>query len=273
MTTKLVPLYRDWLCYLSRRKSEGTVHIYAHWVRRFIAHIQSIHQNLPTTSDVEKYLTQSLIGRKNSTVNVQLAAIKNFFNWVESLDLGIENVARSIKPFKITPTESRTVTDTEYERILLITRNNTNLHNAIQFLGNTGLRESEFRSITWDSFNVDCSFARIIGKGRKQRHVPLNNTCRTILVDRSNPLRPAFVEPYLKVGSFWTACQPVAQRARIKPFGSHALRHFFATRLIKAGISLPIVSRILGHSSTVTTEQVYVHLCQDDLQVTDCLEF
>jgi len=273
MLASLPELYRDWLSYLSHRQSDQTVQIYGHWVGRFISHIQSIHQKPPTTSEIEKYITQSLIHRKNSTVNVQIAAIKSFYRWIESLNLGIENAARSIKALKTTPSESRFITSDEYEQILLVTKNRPNLHSAIQFLGNTGLRETEFRSLTWACFNADSTFVRIIGKGRKKRHVPLNDTCRQLLADKSNSHRPDFVQPFLRAGNFWSACQAIAQRARIEPFGSHALRHFFATRLIKAGVPLSIVSRILGHSSTAITERVYVHLLIDDLQVTDCLEF
>ncbi len=59
----------------------------------------------------------------------------------------------------------------------------------------------------------------------------------------------------------------------IKSFGAHADRHFFATQLIRKGVSIYKVSKILGHSSVQTTESTYVHLMPVDLLgITDVLD-
>ena len=59
----------------------------------------------------------------------------------------------------------------------------------------------------------------------------------------------------------------------MKKFGSHAIRHFFATELIRKGVSIYKVSRILGHAFVKTTESIYVHLMPIDLLgITDVLD-
>lgn len=59
----------------------------------------------------------------------------------------------------------------------------------------------------------------------------------------------------------------------MKKFGSHAIRHFFATQLIRKGVSIYKVSKILGHSSVKITESCYIHLVPVDLLgITDVLD-
>ena len=119
-------------------------------------------------------------------------------------------------------------------------------------------------------------FIRIFGKGRKQRVVPLNHTCRQILEqykgDNGDGTIPIAQRYPSKEGLYWM-CRKINRNAKLEPFGLHAFRHFFATKLIRKGVSLIKVSKILGHSSVKTTEKVYCHLIPIDLiGETDCLE-
>lgn len=213
-----------------------------------ISHIRPEH--------IERYL--SGLNLSNKTKNLHLAAIRAFFNWVE-VNYDISSPARKVGFLSCPPAEQRIVSHSEYHR--LIKYNTGQIRDCIIFLANTGLRAAEFVNLSPESFSND--FVTVIGKGKKKRSIPLNPAVKEIL--------PTLKLPKNKV-ALWRLCQKAAHNANVKPFGSHALRHYFATQLYNNGIELSKISRLLGHSSTVVTEKIYIHFSDNDLiGVTDVL--
>lgn len=262
----LSDLIMQWLAHIKERFTSKTVDQYIYCIERYNQSISCFPAN---ANELEKYITNFASHHGARTTNAHLTAIKSFYKWAENF--GVENVSRSVHFLKTSPPKVRCLSEKEYELVLDFSKGN--LHNAIQFLGNTGLRESEFRGVTWQNFSPDFQFVHINGKGRKLREVPLNDTCRQLLSIQHKGTQPDFVNIFKVQHSFYNSCCDLADRVRIPHFGSHAIRHFFATRLIRAGVSLPKVSRILGHANTLITEQTYLHLVPADLQVTNCLRF
>lgn len=256
----------DWFDYITHRLTPETVNLYMGIIDRYN---QSVTQFPPNANELEKYITALAAHRKARTVNSHLTAIKSFYRWAEKQ--GLDNISKPIEFLKESPSKTRCLSEQEYELILQFSTGN--LHKAIQFLGNTGVREAEFRKITWHSFSPDYQFVRIDGKGRKRREVPLNGVCRAVLASPQIGDQPDFILTYRRPHSIYFRFGQLAERVKIERFGPHALRHFFATRLIRAKVPLPIVSRILGHANCLITERCYLHLCPADLQVTDCLRF
>ena len=135
-------------------------------------------------------------------------------------------------------------------------------------MGNTGLRREEFRNLKWSDIDSQLRFIRVSGKGRKQRIVPLNETCREILKKYPH----LSTNEYLQIsrrypggeGSFWL-CRRLSKHLGIPQFGVHAIRHYFATEMIKRGVNIYKLSKILGHNSVITTQNIYVHLLPFDL--------
>jgi len=85
--------------------------------------------------------------------------------------------------------------------------------------------------------------------------------------------KPNFQDVQMNVSIFsQMAYENNSNWAGIERFGPHAIRHFFATRLMRQGVPLAKISKILGHASIKTTEQIYIHwLPKDVLGLTDCL--
>jgi integrase/recombinase XerD len=111
------------------------------------------------------------------------------------------------------------------------------------------------------------------GKGNKARTVPLNDICRDVLERNRVDDTFAFLQRWGSRSGHNALCRRLAGRASIEPFGPHALRHYFATRLIREGIPMKVVSLILGHSSIAMTEQIYCHIAPVDLiGITDRLD-
>jgi site-specific recombinase XerD len=270
----LSDLIEIWFDYIELRFSPMTVIMYKLALKQFLSTLPAkTPKDSITPLHIEKYINYLVkTNHTNRTANCYLIAIRSFFRWAVNY-YQIDNPAACIPKLIERPPKYRCLSQGEYQKIIDVTQGVENA--ALQFLGNTGLRRNEFRSLTYANFTTN--FIQIIkGKGHKKRLVPLNNVCKELLqkYSQNGNLVPPFVDKFQHRESLYYLCQKLARQVSIPSFGPHALRHFFATRLIRAGISLIKVSKILGHSSITITEKIYVHLIPEDLLgVTDCLEF
>lgn len=137
----------------------------------------------------------------------------------------------------------------------------------------TGLRVSELVSLKLADVNLDAGYVRTMGKGGKQRLVPLGEVAADAIRDYVRDVRDALVKdprqpalfltprgkPMTRQG-FWKLLGAYARaagiRARISP---HKLRHSFATHLIERGADLRAVQAMLGHAD-ISTTQIYTHV-------------
>ena len=221
-------------------------------------------------------------GRVAATSNRHLTPIKSFCRWL-SLNYKMLNIAADIHNMKEDPPRTRFLTRSEYQKAVRAAPEYIRVH--IVFIANTGLRASEFARLTWRCVSEMGDSITITGKGRKRRTVPLNETCRAILTKiKPKKVRinsPIFISKSSKHSlqgeatsrkALLQQCKSVAKLAGIESFGSHALRHYFATQLLLSGVPMAKVSHLLGHASVKTTEQRYIHILPSDLHgLTDCL--
>jgi integrase/recombinase XerD len=148
----------------------------------------------------------------------------------------------------------------------------------LELLYAAGLRISEALNLDGEDLSIDGGFVRVIGKGDRERLVPVGDVAiewlrRWIDEDRPDLLAKSHVNPErggpLFIGDrggrlarqqAWRALKDAARRAalsdRVSP---HTLRHSFATHLLENGADLRIVQELLGHASIRTT-QLYTHL-------------
>jgi site-specific recombinase XerD len=210
---------------------------------------------------IRGYLSRLLDhGNKNRTCNAHLTVIKSFCRYLhETYD--VPNPTDKVRMLKEEPADARCLTKEEYEKVLAIAP--PVAKNRLMFLANTGLRASEFASLKPDSVNDDLTALTIIGKGRKRRTIPLNELARKLWPE---------IEPASRK-ALWFQFRGLARKAKVPPFGPHALRHYFATQLLLAGVPIIKVSMVLGHSSVKTTQACYAHILPADLKhITDVLE-
>lgn len=136
----------------------------------------------------------------------------------------------------------------------------------------TGLRVSELVSLQVADANLNASYVRVTGKGRKQRMVPLGDVARERIAAYLDGGRPHFLKdprqsalfltgrgkPMTRQG-FWKLLQGYARAAGIAETSPHKLRHSFATHLIERGADLRAVQAMLGHAD-ISTTQIYTHV-------------
>jgi len=143
----------------------------------------------------------------------------------------------------------------------------------------TGMRVSESTDLKTNNVNLDIGFLRCIGKGNKERVIPLgkkaihsinrylefsrahflkNKTSEFIFLNRSGNK--------LSRQSIWKLIKQYAKEAKIKkPIKVHTLRHSFATHLLERGADLRSVQEMLGHSN-ISTTQIYTHIDKERLK-------
>ncbi len=143
----------------------------------------------------------------------------------------------------------------------------------------TGLRVSELVTLELSQLNLEAGFLTVVGKGRKERAVPIGRQARQALLDYLEQVRPLILgkrlSPHVFVTrrggkmtrqSFWQRLRKVADRAEVRQrLSPHTLRHAFATHLVEGGADLRAIQMMLGHSDISTTE-VYTHVARERLR-------
>jgi len=160
-------------------------------------------------------------------------------------------------------------------RVVLETRDAA----MVELVYATGLRVSEVVSLKVNQLNLEAGYLTVIGKGRKERAVPVGQYARERLQTYLADARPALLRgrtsPFLFVT---TRARPMTRqafavllrkrvlRASVKAKVSpHTLRHAFATHLVEGGADLRAVQMMLGHADIATT-QVYTHVARERLR-------
>lgn len=137
----------------------------------------------------------------------------------------------------------------------------------------TGLRVSELVNLTVDDLHLERGFLKTMGKGKKERIVPIGRTAlQSIqyymatareLLRKGRCTQSLFVTRLGKAMSrqmFWKLLKELSRRAQIKKdLSPHVLRHSFATHLVQRGADLRSVQAMLGHAD-ISTTQIYTHL-------------
>jgi len=149
----------------------------------------------------------------------------------------------------------------------------------LELLYATGMRASEAADLKLDGLNFQIGYLRCIGKGRKERIIPVHDQALTLLKEYLQELRPKLLgekqcehvfisrtgRPLSRI-EIWRIVRKAAVSAGMKgKITPHTLRHCFGTHLLQGGADLRSVQEMLGHAD-VTTTQIYTHVDQEHLR-------
>ena len=246
----------------------------------------------PLTSPARRlrgYLSYLVRARyKDRTINRRLSALRKFYEWLERRG-EVPSAAFASVPGRAQKKElPRTMNDEQLARLIAScdTSSAEGMRDAafVETLYATGARISEVSALTIGDVDTAVGQARLFGKGRKQRIVPLYDRAVEALVAYTNGPRHALVarrkrgEPVdaLFVSTRGNAMSADALRREFKrlmsvagldsSLGPHSVRHTYATELLSGGADLKTVQELLGHESLATT-QIYTHLSVDRLKL------
>ncbi|MHB8405641.1 MAG: site-specific tyrosine recombinase XerD [Gammaproteobacteria bacterium] len=149
----------------------------------------------------------------------------------------------------------------------------------LELLYATGLRVSELVTLRIDQINLRQGVVRVLGKGKRERLVPIGEEAQTWIEKYLSAARPEIIgmqqsdylfatrrSDHMTRQAFWHIIKRYAQKAGISmAMSPHTLRHAFATHLLNHGADLRVVQMLLGHSD-VSTTQIYTHVARERLK-------
>ena len=220
--------------------------------------------------------------RPRSTAR-QLSSFRRFFRYLVREGLISEDPTAQIAMPKIGRSLPKSLTEEEVESLLaapvvrdpLGSRDRT----MLEVLYATGLRVSELVNLRYEQVNLNQGVIRILGKGNRERLIPLGDEAvrwltefvrvarDEILLERQTDyLFPTRRGDRMTRQAFWHIIKRYARKAGIaKGLSPHTLRHAFATHLLNHGADLRVVQILLGHSDLSTT-QIYTHVASERMK-------
>lgn len=222
-------------------------------------------------------------GKSSATIARHIAAIRSFHRFLIREQMVHQDPSLHIE----TPKKERKLPDIlslkEIETLLTVNGNSPLIIRnkaMLELLYATGLRVSELISLKLSDIHLTMGFVQCLGKGSKERIVPLGNAAkkavedylqhaRELLVKRKNDENVLFVNQHgrpLSRQGFWKILKTRARDAGIKKgITPHTLRHSFATHLLENGADLRVVQEMLGHVD-ISTTQIYTHVTKARLK-------
>lgn len=267
-----------WTTFLFQRGfSRGTIYQYRRHVKKLLA-----WDSYADLISIESHISQLReSGLSNSSLGLHIQAIKNYFDFLESHNLWPDNPARHVLLPKRNSKE-RAVPSIEDMRRLLSLDMTPKDRLILHLFLDTGFRLSELTAINIDHIDMVNQEITVIGKGSKQRTVPISpSICQ--LLDQYIPdvmkaqegrsvkwLFPARrgdnSQGHVVIHSMQRRLSDLCNRAAVGHFTPHQLRHFFATYQIRDGADIKAVSKMLGHASVATTLNIYHHVDRDEIK-------
>ena len=234
-------------------------------------------ENISNKDIINFFVTLQELGLTNSTIARKRSSIRSFLKFLidEDLDIlaDIDDIP-SIKPSQRLPD---VLNVNQMLKLLdsIETEKPTDMRNKamLELMYATGIRISETINLSMHDVYWDEKLVRVLGKGGKQRVVPIAqeslkylkkyfNSARTILrkdKDTDILFLNRFGNKLSRMG-VWKVIDKISQEAGIsKHVSPHTFRHSFATHLLEAGANLRVVQMLLGHSS-INTTQIYINI-------------
>jgi len=283
--------------YSEKGYSENTCRAYLHDLKEFASFIFSswFSENMSETEaesfradQVDGLMIRGYLGflhkkNKKATIARKLSAIRSFFRYLVKHGVILENPVELI----LTPKQEQTIpaylpVDDMFRLLDSIKADNlAGLRNRAIFetLYSCGLRVSELSGMNLFDVDFTKSVIRVLGKGDRERIVPIGRKALEAIKDYRQRLReesgiseetnaPLFLnknQGRLTVRSIGRILDKTAKECGLlTPVSPHALRHTFATHMLDAGADLRVVQELLGHKSLSTTQK-YTHVSIDRL--------
>jgi integrase/recombinase XerD len=235
-------------------------------------------------ADVQAYLGYKYARKARATSAARLlSSLKRFYRYLVRTGRIAVDPTLTVAGPKLPRGLPKTLTESDVEALLAApdVRDAVGLRDRamLELLYASGLRVSELVTLKTAQVSRDMGVVRVMGKGSKERLVPLGDEAlawlarymaesRTALLDRrvTDDLFVTARGEAMTRQAFWYLIKRHALRAGIeKPLSPHTLRHAFATHLLNHGADLRVVQLLLGHSD-ISTTQIYTHVARERLK-------
>ena len=274
-------ILKDYNNYLriERAMSQNTVASYCSDIARFLEFFDTPERKVPaerlTDEDINEYLASGT-GRSRRSQARLLSALRSFYNWMVLEGMVKDNPCDKVDMPKLGRYLPDVLSEDEVFRIIdsvdVSSWQGCRDKAILEVLYGCGIRVSEAVGLKVSGLYFMEGFVRVIGKGNKERLVPLNDmaaeSLKSYLDRRPEPADSqaddiVFLNRFGKQLSRQTMFKMVKTQALLadvrKEISPHTFRHSFATHLVEHGADLRVVQEMLGHESVTTTE-IYTHI-------------
>ena len=263
----------------SKLRQEGyslnTIRTYLSTLRQFLRECPS-----PSKLDMQMWMASQMETRSSSAVSTHRKALRSLFGFLFEEGLWPTDPTAKLGGVKVSYKAKDPPSMDEVTQLLTYTcrtaEHTKKYRLFILLLATTALRVTEAASLRKDRVFLDRHELRVVGKGDKERVVPLVPIAEAELelYMRDNPNDSIYVFPgdthtgWWSTASFEKTMGKACEKLGLKRFTPHSLRHFYATYALKGGAKLEVVSDILGHASTAITADLYRHVLTQELHDT-----
>jgi integrase/recombinase XerC len=273
---------------MSIDKSDSTI-------KTYIEHVQAFAKWFKETNDINfdpivvteidirdmrSYL-QGTRHLKETTINLRLASLKSYFEFLEGEKYIKNNPAKAIKKIKIqSPAAPKSLDEQTYRALRRhIYRCGNKAHIAMfEIFTRCGVRNFELINIHIADIDITerKGNLKVIGKQNKVRHIPLHRDVRdainnwmeirkNVKTECDNLFISERKTPYTRSG-IWKIFKKYCAQIGITDVTIHSFRHYFCRTLLKNGVDISIVAQLAGHASGYVTAQVYTIPRQEELE-------
>ena len=271
--------------WLQERLSQNTLDAYSRDLTKIATRLANEHSSLKTADAVQLAAAIYVAQEQPRSQARALSACKRLYAWLEETGQRSDNPCRDLRTAK----QARTLPIITEQHItdLLNAPDTETPHGLrdkalLELIYATGLRVSEAVGLQLNEINLQSGMVNTIGKGDKQRIVPMGEEAVYWLEHYLQHARPALLKNARCEAVFvsqkktgisrqlaWMAVSRYAEQAGMPHISPHDLRHAFATHLVNHGADLRVVQTLLGHADIATT-QIYTHVANERLkQVVD----
>ena len=271
--------------WIEKGLSKNTIISYSLDLKGLQSWLQSNNKNLMncSESDLNSFLaTKFDNGIAASSITRSLSSIKGFYNWLQvsgSIQINPSELIESPKVGRKLPIN---LSENDIDRLLdapdCTTLRGKRDKTILELLYATGLRISELTNLELSQIDLKRGLIKILGKGGKERIVPIGETALDWVRDYLDNVRKDIINKNDNIYLFlsdkgtklsrklcWNFISSYSKRVLGNKYISpHSLRHAFATHLLNNGADLRSVQMLLGHSSLSTT-QIYTHVAKERL--------
>lgn len=269
---------------IEKRYSSNTVQAYYRDISQFFQFAGEGPVETFDSTKIRSYIMKCLgEGRNSRSTARYLSSLKSFFKFLCEENYLKDNPAEILESPKLWRKLPNIISLDEVEALLACPDPKTLFgirdKAMLEVLYATGLRVSELISLKSSDVDLQVGFLRSMGKGSKERVVPLGAVAQSAVQDyidiarrvllKGNTAHELFITrrgSKMTRQGFWKILKAYALKANIRTNVSpHTLRHAFATHLLERGADLRSVQEMLGHAD-ISTTQIYTHILQDRMR-------
>lgn len=284
-TDEILEDYNEYLL-LERNLSPNTIQSYGHDVKHLIDFSDMVGKRyLDLTYEDLEHLLANLVdlGLGNKSLRRTISGLKSFYRFLELEELVTDNPTELLDGPRVSRDLPEVLTVEEIDALIAAIDLSTphGVRNAaiIELLYSCGLRVSEACEMTFSSLFVEERYIRVVGKGSKERLVPMSESVAERIYEylpirQSITPKPAYlhhlflsrVKTAISRQMVFMVIKDLAKQIDLqKEISPHTLRHSFATHLLEGGAHLQAIRDMLGHADISTTE-IYTHIDRNSLR-------